>query len=281
MSDLLEEEIRLFWEYVKRLILTLAFAASISAAAEASPPYGLLDKLSTVKPDGSDPIDPHAIYKKQIGPQEHHPIYRLEEHKNEGRARIEPVKPVGPVVRHDMLADEPASTGENDRVDNSAASNYGYGNPVEVAYPDIPYAPGYGYGPDYGANSYDLYRNNPNDYLMEPDTSTVGLLWSQVPDSRQIVGYVGRTFIWIMNSMFVLFLGSMFTVGICSYTNLCSITFNGVGPIHEEMRSLITPERLEKISHAANFVKTAIDKYQKIQKVTDTVSTRRRRALFN
>lgn len=86
---------------------------------------------------------------------------------------------------------------------------------------------------------------------------------------------------WIFNSVFVLFLGSLLTIGVCSYTNLCTIAFHGVGPIHEEMRALITPERLEKISHAADFVKTAIDKYQKIQKVTDEIPTiRRRRSVF-
>lgn len=30
----------------------------------------------------------------------------------------------------------------------------------------------------------DIYGNGPNNYLLEPDTSAVGLLWSQVPDSR-------------------------------------------------------------------------------------------------
>lgn len=59
------------------------------------------------------------------------------------------------------------------------------------------------------------------------------------------------------------------TVGVCSYTNLCTIHFHGVGPIHEEMRALVSPDRLEKISNAADFVKNAIDKYQKIQKVTE------------
>ncbi|VVD00387.1 unnamed protein product [Leptidea sinapis] len=94
-----------------------------------------------------------------------------------------------------------------------------------------------------------------------------------------LVSYVGRTIGWIFNSIFVILLGSLLTVGVCTYTNLCSITFNGVGPIHEEMRSLITPDRLEKISTAADFVKTAINKYQKIQKVNDAVGARRRRAI--
>lgn len=96
-----------------------------------------------------------------------------------------------------------------------------------------------------------------------------------------MVGFVGRTISWVFNSIFILFLGSLLTVGVCTYTNLCTIAFNGVGPIHEEVRALITPERLEKIGHAADFVKTAIDKYQKIQKVPDANGFRRRRAIFN
>lgn len=93
-----------------------------------------------------------------------------------------------------------------------------------------------------------------------------------------MVGYAGRTFSWILSSLFVLILGSFLTVGFCTYTNLCKITINGVGPIHEEMRALMTPERLEKISTAADFVKTAIDKYQKIQRVPEP-GTRKRRAI--
>lgn len=98
---------------------------------------------------------------------------------------------------------------------------------------------------------------------------------------QTLVSYAGRTILWMFNSVFVLFLGSLLTVGVCSYTNLCSIAFHGVGPIHEEMRALMNPERLEKISHAADFVKTAIDKYQKIQKVADELpSKRKRRGVF-
>lgn len=96
-----------------------------------------------------------------------------------------------------------------------------------------------------------------------------------------MVGFVGRTIAWVFNSIFVLILGSLLTVAVCTYTNLCTIAFQGVGPIHEEMRALMTPDGLGKISYAADFVKTAIDKYQKIQKVSDATGMRRRRAIFN
>ncbi|XP_068624735.1 uncharacterized protein [Battus philenor] len=254
-------------------IILLAIICSVFTAE--IPQAINLEKHSTFVPDvevGS--IETHPIFNKASDGKEHHPVYRAEEFKNEGRARIEPVRSRGPIVKHDMLADEPMGSTELNRIDNLSEYSYGH-NPVEVAYPDIPYAPGYGY-----ANGYDMYGNNLSDYLLEPDTSTLGLLWSQVPDSRTIVHLVGRTFGWIFNSVFVLFIGSLLTVGVCSYTNLCTITFQGVGPIHEEMRSFITPERLEKISTAANFVKTAIDKYQKIQKVSEAGAKKRRSIYF-
>ncbi|XP_052739705.1 uncharacterized protein LOC128198006 [Bicyclus anynana] len=250
------------------------FIVIASALAAEIPSHATLDKQDDLKPDVPEAIETHAVYKKPLKPElEHHPVYRAEERKNQGRARIEPVRAHGPVVKHDMLADEPVSS------DVNKADNYGFSNPVEVAYPDIPYAPEYGYGNGFtGPNGYDLY--NPSEYYMEPDTSATGLLWSQVPDSRTLVSLAGRIIHFIFSSIFVIMLGSLLTVGVCSYTNLCSITFNGVGPIHEEMRSLITPERLDRIGKAADFVKTAINRYQKIQNIAEPGTRKRRSPLF-
>ncbi|XP_041988761.1 uncharacterized protein LOC121740196 [Aricia agestis] len=221
----------------------------------------------------------HEVFKKQNEPEHDHPVFRGEE-KNEGRARVEPVRPRTPYAKHDMLADEPmqALPTEVDKMD-AQQPNYGYSHPVEVAFPDVPYAPSYGYGPSYAPpSSYDVYANSPSDYFLEPDTSAFGLLWSQVPDARTMVNYAGRTIGWILNSFIIIIFGSFLTVGFCTYTDLCSIKFNGIGPIHEEMRSLMSPEKLEKIGHAAEFVKSAIDKYQKIQKV-HSPNNRLRRAI--
>ncbi|RVE53558.1 hypothetical protein evm_001699 [Chilo suppressalis] len=261
-----------------RSIIVLLALGAIGRSAEMSSSYALLEKQANFQPDLKTELVGKFSRDEAFEP-ERHPVYRPDEH-NDRRAKIEPVRPVGPVVKHDrMLSDQPeeAST-EVNRVDNLAIPGYAYAtNPLDVAYPDIPYAPAYGYDSGYSPNSYDMYGNSPSPYYVEPDVSPFSMLWSQVPDSRTIVSYVGRTISWIFSSVFVLFLGSLLTVGVCSYTNLCAITFNGVGPIHEEMRSLITPERLEKIGHAADFVKTAIDKYQKIQTLADVPAVKRRR----
>ncbi|KAL0881776.1 hypothetical protein ABMA27_001559 [Loxostege sticticalis] len=257
---------------------TTVFLVAIASAyaAEISQSYALLEKHSTFKPD----LRTEPVNNYQRDSDEHHPVFNLEEYKNSRRALIKQVEPSGPVtVDHErMLADQPAENpSEVNRIDNLQIPNYAYiPGPAEVAYPDVPYAPAYGY-----PNSYDMYGNSPSPYYVEPDTSVLSMLWSQVPDSRSIVGYFARTISKLIGSTFLLLVGAVLTVGVCSYTNLCTFTFNGIGPIHEEMRTLITPEKLEKIGHAAEFVKTAIDKYQKIQSVDNVEAARRRRAIFS
>ncbi|KAJ0177863.1 hypothetical protein K1T71_006736 [Dendrolimus kikuchii] len=261
---------------LKMHIVVTVLALAIPALTAELPPSYTSPEQHNFKVDGKpESIATHSV-SKDTSNQEH-PIFKPDLLKNQGRARIEPVKPTGPIINYDrMLSDQPAST-EVNRID---VPNYGYApGPSEVAYPDIPYAPGYGYDNGYPDNDrYSMYSNE----LLEPDTSAFGLIWSQVPNSRTLVSYVGRTISWLFSSIFVLLVGSMLTIGACTYTNLCSIHFHGIGPIHEEMRSLISPERLEKISTAADFVKTAIDKYQKIQTVTELASNnkKKRNAIF-
>ncbi|KAJ8719072.1 hypothetical protein PYW07_016628 [Mythimna separata] len=261
-------------------ILVLLALATTTFSAEISSSYAMLEKQAVFKPDlKTEPVGTHAMQKEDL--EVEHPVYTTED-RNQGRARIEPVRSFGPVIKHDrMLSDQPADAAEVSRNGEVGILENGYiPGTANVAYPDIPYAPGYLYDTGYSnSNNYDMYGSNT--YLMEPDMSPMGLLWSQVPHARTLVGFVGRTIAWFFNSIFVLFIGSLLTVGVCTYTNLCTIAFHGVGPIHEEMRALVTPERLEKIGHAAEFVKTAIDKYQNIQKVSDAAGMRRRRAIFN
>ncbi|KAI8420809.1 hypothetical protein MSG28_008012 [Choristoneura fumiferana] len=230
------------------MLKRIAFLLLATTALSAEIPRNSLEKTAFNPDPNAEPVSTHPVSKKASEPElDPRPIYKTEERTN-GRARIAPVRPQGQIVKYDqMLADQPNSAAtEVNRVDNQQIPNYAFvPGPAEVAYPDIPYAPGYGYENGYPPSS----------------------------------GYVGKTISWIFGSIFMLLLGSFLTVGVCTYTNICTITMQGFGPIHEEMRSLITPERLEKIGTAADFVKTAIDKYQKIQNVD--AERRKRRALFN
>ncbi|KAJ8724375.1 hypothetical protein PYW08_015849 [Mythimna loreyi] len=264
----------------KIIPVLLALAATVFSA-EISSSYAMLEQNPVFKPElKTEPVETHV--PKEVNSEVEHPVYTADD-RNQGRARIEPVKPFGPVIKHDrMLSDQPAVSSEVSRNGEPGILNEAYiPGTANVAYPDISYAPGYFYGTGYSnPNDYDSMYGSSSD-LMDPDMSTTGLLWSQVPHARTLVSFVGRSIVWVFSRIFVLILGSLLTVGVCTYTNLCTINFHGVGPIHEEMRALVTPERLEKISHAAEFVKTAIDKYKNIQKVSDAAGMRRRRAIFN
>ncbi|KAH9639374.1 hypothetical protein HF086_002063 [Spodoptera exigua] len=277
---------------IKTISILLAIVAT-AYSAEISSSYAALEKHAAFKPElATAPLETHAV--QDMPHEAAHPVYRPEE-MIQARARIEPVKAFGPVIKHDsMLSDQPEVPTEVNRIFCPIYRTNGYLSTFlfkfyqyEIIFLRLHF---HLFNCNIVVNdhskvslSYDMY--NSNNYLMEPDTSAFSLLWSQMPHARTMVSFVGRTITWILNSVIVLILGSLLTVGVCTYTNLCTIAFHGVGPIHEEMRALMSPERLEKISSAADFVKTAIDKYQKIQKVTDTVhkgdGLRRRRAIFN
>lgn len=96
----------------KIIALSIAIVSVLSAEI---PSRVTLDKQADLKPEIGEGIETHAVYKKPLKPElDHHPVYRAEELKNQGRARIEPVRAHGPVVKHDMLADEPASAADGD-----------------------------------------------------------------------------------------------------------------------------------------------------------------------
>lgn len=103
------------FQMLKILVFCLVVVSALSAEILT---HATLDKEVRFKPEGEEAIETHAIYKKQSNPEpKHHPVYRAEEHQNEGRAKIEPVRPRDPVINHDMLADEPVpvSTSEVNR----------------------------------------------------------------------------------------------------------------------------------------------------------------------
>lgn len=87
---------------LKSAAIFIALAVSV-LSAEISSSYAMLEKIGPL-PD----TKPQSAIKREIKPELEHPVYKPEEHKNEGRAKIEPVRPNGPVIKHDrMLADQP------------------------------------------------------------------------------------------------------------------------------------------------------------------------------
>lgn len=85
----------------------VAFLVTIvSASCAEIPPQISIE--STFKPEAVDGLQTHPIYQKPMTSDlDHHPIYRGEDRGFEGRARIEPVRPLDNIGKHDMLSDEP------------------------------------------------------------------------------------------------------------------------------------------------------------------------------
>lgn len=104
-----------------RTIPVLLALATTAFSAEISSSYAMLEKQAVFKPDlKTEAVEHHGM--KEAGPEVEHPVYPVEI-KNQGRARIEPVRSFGPVIRHDaMLADQPVVAAEVNR--NVSTYNY-------------------------------------------------------------------------------------------------------------------------------------------------------------
>lgn len=74
------------------------------------------------------------------------------------------------------------------------------------------------------------------------------------------VGYV------LLGGAIFLLVGGGFTAAVCALTPLCTFTVMGYGLSKEQVRSFMTPDR---INMASMLVNEAIDKYQKLQNVVD------------
>lgn len=72
---------------------------------------------------------------------------------------------------------------------------------------------------------------------------------------------------FVTSAAALLVLGGILTTIFCSLTSICTVTYEGLGGINKEtVRSYMTPDR---ITAAASFVQTAIDKYQRLQKTVN------------
>ncbi|KAL4707312.1 hypothetical protein ACJJTC_019850 [Scirpophaga incertulas] len=255
-------------------IIFILSAVSVSAlSAEMSASYALLEKHTAFNPDlKTKSVNTLNKTTDSLDPKEH-PVYS----PHDSLPKIKPIKATEPIVKYErMLSDQSIETKtEVNRIENG---DFVPTHNLEVSYPDVAYAPGYNHNEYADSKNYEMNEESPSPYYEEPTEITpFSLLWSQIPDSRMIGSLLGRTMSWIFRSIFTLLLGTLLTLGVCTYTNICTITVNGVSPIHDEMRSIVTPAGLKKIGHAADFVKRAIDKYQEIQTLDEIDAFKRKR----
>lgn len=84
-----------------------------------------------------------------------------------------------------------------------------------------------------------------------------------------ILRIAGKVGLFLLGGAVLLVIGGAFTAAVCSVTPICTLTFMGYGLTNEQVRSMMTPDR---ISVASELVNEAIEKYQKLQGVVDARS---------
>lgn len=109
-------------------------------------------------------------------------------------------------------------------------------------------------------------------YLVPVENSLPSIPWPFLPPPLLSVlpkvglKLAGRIGTWLLGFAFVVLVGGGFTVAVCTFTPICTLTFLGFGfgrdSVRDSMRSYLTPDRL---SAATAFVMDAIEKYSKMQ----------------
>lgn len=111
-------------------LLTTAFTAEISSS------YAMIEKQAAFKPElKTEPVEPHVIkeVQKEV-PVAEHPVYTANV-RNQGRARIEPVRSFGPVINHSaMLSDQPPVSAD---VNRNVSSRNIDGKPCHHDFPSL------------------------------------------------------------------------------------------------------------------------------------------------
>lgn len=164
-----------------------------------------------------------------------------------------------------------------------------YGGPYSPNGQAVGYPVGYGgggYGGGYGGVGYGPgpggfglqtgYEGFLVPQIPPPPPPPIGLwdvLRNQLPYPRTLMSMLMRSGTYLLSSIGVLLFGGAATTAICTFTPLCTITFAALPflglresltskTIKESIASEITSERVRR---AAEFVRTALEKYNQIQ----------------
>ncbi|KAF2885477.1 hypothetical protein ILUMI_20705 [Ignelater luminosus] len=82
-----------------------------------------------------------------------------------------------------------------------------------------------------------------------------------------VLKVLAKVGMFLVGGVALLVIGGIFTTAVCSWTQLCTITFSGFGKLNKDtVRELVTPER---VANAAAFVEDAVQKYQRLQRAID------------
>lgn len=152
-----------------------------------------------------------------------------------------------------------------------------YGGPYApgghaVGYP-VPYGGGYGPGGFALQTGYEGFLVPQIPPPPPPGPNVLDIFRNQLPNGRTVMSMLMRSGTYLLSSIGVVLFGGAVTTAICSLTPLCTITFAALPflglresltskTIKESIASEITSDRVRR---AAEFVRTALEKYNQIQ----------------
>lgn len=95
-----------------------------------------------------------------------------------------------------------------------------------------------------------------------------------IPSPRTVISAIGRALAVVLGLVGITVMGGGLTTAICTFTPLCTISF-ALPFVRSTAKKVaeavdIDPETTERLSRAANFVQTALEKFQKMQAKSET-----------
>lgn len=164
-----------------------------------------------------------------------------------------------------VLAETPVSFDHEEEQQHAVAEDV---NRIGPHYVPSPYAHAYGYPDGFAVQTgYEGYL-----IPAPPKTSFLGKhgLMSYLPSFLTMYKYAGKFGGLISNIIWHFFIGSAVTLGVCTLTPFCTLTFLGFGlrknKVREQLRTFVTPTMIDEVSR---FVRLAIEKYEELQQTSD------------
>ncbi|KAJ6638892.1 hypothetical protein Bhyg_11630 [Pseudolycoriella hygida] len=247
------------------IVLFVAFVAVISGDEKPNKYTQVIQPPTRQLPPSHDGYQSDGIYPAQTSPYQ-----AAYQPANEGiyQPAIEEVSVDNQAHQHEQPLENPAYDPNmyQNFVPQDSVQQYvnSYGGPYApgahaVGYP-IPYGAGYG----------------PGGFALQ--TGFLDIFRNTLPYPRTIMSMLMRSGTYLLSSIGVILFGGAVTTAICTLTPLCTITFAALPflglretltskTIKESIANEITSDRVRR---AAEFVRTALEKYNQIQEDFDT-----------
>ncbi|XP_037030738.1 uncharacterized protein LOC119070489 [Bradysia coprophila] len=269
---------------LRNIFFVIVVSVAVISADEKTSKYTqVIQPASRQLPATHDGYQSDAVYAQQSAP---YPM------------AYQPAEGIYPPANEDVGADTQAHQAEqpleNPNYDSGVYPNYGPQDNVQqyVSSYGGPYAPGVNavgypiYGGGYGPSGFGVQTGFEGYYVPSgvpippppppPGPAIWDLFRNNLPYPRTMLSMLMRSGTYLLSSIGVVLFGGAVTTAICTFTPLCTISFAALPllglretlnskTIKESIASEITSDRVRR---AAEFLRTALEKYNQIQEDT-------------